>query len=64
MEAQRGRWLIRERDRVQEGECGWVREGSKKEGAFKTGPEGMERFLSHQRRGGYVFKAEIENHAT
>lgn len=48
---------------MQEGECGWVREG-KKEGAFKTGPEGMERgFLSHQRRGGYVFKAEIENHA-
>lgn len=27
------------------GECGWVREGSKKEGAFKTGPEGMEEFL-------------------
>lgn len=27
-------------------------EGSKKEGAFKTGPEGMERgFLSHQRGG-------------
>lgn len=41
-----------------------MREGSKKEGAFKTGPEGMERgFLSHQKRNGRVFKAETENHA-
>ena len=41
-----------------------MREGSKKEGAFKTGPEGMERgFLSHQKRDGHVFKAETENHA-
>lgn len=42
-----------------------MREGSKKEGAFKTGPEGMERgLLSHQRRDGYVFKVETENHAS
>lgn len=42
-----------------------MREGSKKEGAFKTDPEGMERgLLSHQRRDGYVFKAETENHAS